>query len=80
MNMKKWMVCSLAALMVLGSLYGCGAKDQASEEKMYEAAYDADYGDYYISNETAAPLAMNASGKQAAARADASLMGYTNIL
>ena len=66
MNTKKWMAICLAAVLTLGLLYGCGAKNQTSGTRTYEEAYDEGYG---INQETAmadaAPMALNASQKTA---------------
>ena len=66
MNMKKWMAICLAAVLTLGSLYGCGAKNQTSETRTYEEAYDEGYGIYQeTAMADAAPMALNASQKTA---------------
>ena len=66
MNTKKWMAICLAAVLTLGSLYGCGAKNQTSGARMYEEAYDEDYGiDQETAMADAAPMTLNASQKTA---------------
>lgn len=66
MNTKKWMAICLAAVLTLGSLYGCSAKNQTSGARMYEEAYDEDYGIYQeTAMADAAPMALNASQKTA---------------
>ena len=66
MNMKKWMAICLAAVLTLGLLYGCGAKNQISGTRTYEEAYDEGYGIYQeTAMADAAPMALNASQKTA---------------
>ena len=66
MNTKKWMAICLAAVLTLGSLYGCGAKNQTSGTRTYEEAYDEGYGIYQeTAMADAAPMALNASQKTA---------------
>lgn len=66
MNTKKWMAICLAAVLTLGSLYGCSAKNQTSGARMYEEAYDEGCGIYQeTAMADAAPMALNASQKTA---------------
>ena len=66
MNTKKWMAICLASVLTLGSLYGCGAKNQTSGTRTYEEAYDEGYGIYQeTAMADAAPMALNASQKTA---------------
>ena len=41
MNLKKWMVCTLAAALVAGSLAGCGAKTDKAEAYADQSLYDS---------------------------------------
>ena len=61
MNMKKWMVCTLAAVMVAGSLVGCGSKsmDLAKTEAAYDTGYNAEYSQSSMAGGTATALAAN---------------------
>lgn len=66
MNLKKWMVCALAAVTVAGSITGCGQKASMQKER-YESVNNAVYEMEETGAYDSAPMALSANQRSAAA-------------